>query len=234
MTASTHPYYPEDASIPSFAPNTAPIPVLLGTFGGLIAVVVLTSLSIAKRLDSRLSTYDQLVFCWFVLCGFLHLFFEGYFVLKHASIPASQSLFAQLWKEYALSDSRYMVSDPFMLCIESLTVVLWGPLCVAIAISIAKGSSLRTPLQIIMCVGHLYGVLLYFGTCFYETHFRGINHSRPETLYYWGYFVGMNFPWVVVPSFLLKQSVVVSYRAILQGGGDAIHQTERNSRPKKD
>jgi cholestenol delta-isomerase len=44
-------------------------------------------------------------------------------VLHHASIPGSQGLFAQLWKEYALSDSRYMVSDPFMLCIESLTVV---------------------------------------------------------------------------------------------------------------
>lgn len=74
--------------------------------------------------------------------GFLHLFFEGispipplpspnpfltprpgYFVLNHAAIPASQSLFAQLWKEYSLSDSRYLTSDPFMLCIETLTVV---------------------------------------------------------------------------------------------------------------
>lgn len=50
-----------------------------------------------------------------------------------------------------------------------------------------------------MCVGHLYGVLLYFGTCFYEMYYRGVSHSRPEVLYYWVYFVGMNFPWVVVP-----------------------------------
>lgn len=35
----------------------------------------------------------------------------------------SQDLFAQLWKEYALSDSRYLTSDPFMLCVESITVV---------------------------------------------------------------------------------------------------------------
>jgi hypothetical protein len=54
---------------------------------------------------------------------FLHAFFEGYFVLYHALLAGSQSVFAQLWKEYALSDSRYMTSDPFMLCIESLTVV---------------------------------------------------------------------------------------------------------------
>lgn len=49
--------------------------------------------------------------------------FPGYWIQHHRSIPSSQALFAQLWKEYALSDSRYMVSDPFMLCIETLTVV---------------------------------------------------------------------------------------------------------------
>lgn len=34
-----------------------------------------------------------------------------------------QDFFGQLWKEYALSDSRYMTSDPLVLCMESLTVV---------------------------------------------------------------------------------------------------------------
>lgn len=44
-------------------------------------------------------------------------------MLYHDSLAGSQRLFAQLWKEYALSDSRYVTSDPFMLCIETLTVV---------------------------------------------------------------------------------------------------------------
>jgi hypothetical protein len=34
-----------------------------------------------------------------------------------------QDFFGQLWKEYALSDSRYMTSDPLVLCMESLTMV---------------------------------------------------------------------------------------------------------------
>jgi len=34
-----------------------------------------------------------------------------------------QDFFGQLWKEYALSDSRYLTSDPLVLCMESLTVV---------------------------------------------------------------------------------------------------------------
>ena len=45
----------------------------------------------------------------------------GYFVLNHATLASSQSLFAQLWKEYSLSDSRYLTSDPFMLCIETVS-----------------------------------------------------------------------------------------------------------------
>lgn len=34
-----------------------------------------------------------------------------------------QDLFGQLWKEYSLSDSRYLTSDPFVLCMETITAV---------------------------------------------------------------------------------------------------------------
>ena len=38
-------------------------------------------------------------------------------------MSSMQDFFGQLWKEYALSDSRYMTSDPLVLCMESLTMV---------------------------------------------------------------------------------------------------------------
>ena len=47
----------------------------------------------------------------------------GYFALNHKSMPSKQDLFGQLWKEYAFSDSRYMTSDPFVLCMETVTAV---------------------------------------------------------------------------------------------------------------
>lgn len=50
-----------------------------------------------------------------------------------------------------------------------------------------------------MCVGHLYGVALYYGTCGLAEHMRGISYSRPEAQYYWVYYAGMNAPWAVVP-----------------------------------
>lgn len=38
-------------------------------------------------------------------------------------MASAQDLFGQLWKEYALSDSRYMTSDTVVLCMETMTVV---------------------------------------------------------------------------------------------------------------
>jgi hypothetical protein len=58
-----------------------------------------------------------------ILAGSIHVFFEGYFVYNHSRMPSMQDFFGQLWKEYALSDSRYMSSDSLVLCTESLTVV---------------------------------------------------------------------------------------------------------------
>lgn len=49
--------------------------------------------------------------------------YQGYFVLNHSSLAGQQTLFAQLWKEYSLSDSRYLTSDPFMVSVETITVV---------------------------------------------------------------------------------------------------------------
>jgi len=50
----------------------------------------------------------------------------GYFILNHDRLAGSQALLAQVWKEYALSDSRYLTSDPFTLCVETVTVVWRG------------------------------------------------------------------------------------------------------------
>lgn len=42
---------------------------------------------------------------------------------NHHRMGSRTDLFGQLWKEYALSDSRYLTSDPFVLCMETITAV---------------------------------------------------------------------------------------------------------------
>lgn len=48
-------------------------------------------------------------------------------MLNRASIAGQQTIAAQLWKEYALGDSRYMTSDVFTVCVETATVVSSAP-----------------------------------------------------------------------------------------------------------
>jgi len=55
--------------------------------------------------------------------GTIHLLFEGYFSLNHLHMGGQQDIIGQLWKEYALSDSRYLTGDTFVVCMESMTAV---------------------------------------------------------------------------------------------------------------
>jgi len=78
---------------------------------------------VVNRVHPNLPSGEKAAIWWFVLSGAIHLFFEGYFSLNHFRMGPAQDLFGQLWKEYALSDSRYLTSDPFVLCMETVTAV---------------------------------------------------------------------------------------------------------------
>ncbi|KAA8564563.1 hypothetical protein EYC84_011483 [Monilinia fructicola] len=146
-----------------------------------------------RRFYPRLNAKDQGLILWFILTGSIHIFFEGYFVYNHHARMASRTdLFGQLWKEYALSDSRYMSSDSFLLTIEAWTVILWGPLSYLTAVFITTNSQFRHTVQALVSTGELYGNLLYLVTSLLDEYTTGRRYYRPEPLYFWVYFVLMN------------------------------------------
>ncbi|KAL6359445.1 hypothetical protein LRP88_06866 [Fusarium phalaenopsidis] len=115
----------------------------------------------------------------------------------HTSPPAPHPLraidrFAAAW--FALCD------------VETITALAWGPLCLFTVAGIIHGSRSRHVAQVIVCTAHAYGVALYYLTNFNESRMHGVAYSRPETLYFWIYYVGFNFPWAVVPLVLLRDS----------------------------
>lgn len=57
-------------------------------------------------------------------------------------------------------------------------------------------------LQLLVAFGQLYGDVLYFGTAFLD----GFPHSHPHPLYFWGYFVGLNSIWIVIPGLIAFRS----------------------------
>ncbi|RPB03027.1 Emopamil-binding protein [Choiromyces venosus 120613-1] len=194
-----HPYSPSHLLLPHYVRNDVSTLGLCSVMGSLIIVAVGSTWMVVRR---SLSAVDKAIVCWFLTCGLLHILFEGYFLMYHATLPSRTDLPAQLWKEYAISDSRYLSGDTFVLAIERITVFLWGPLCLLAAATTAKNSYNRHALQMLGSLAHIYGCLLYFVTSLEE----GYRHSRPEPYYFWLYFVGFNAPWIIIPTLLICRS----------------------------
>ncbi|KAB8288841.1 hypothetical protein EYC80_010744 [Monilinia laxa] len=208
-----HPYYPLHLEIPQYLANQWDTITLVSIFAAGCAAIFSFTYLLVMRIRPRISTADLWTVLWFVLCGCIHLFFEGYYAYDFRRMPTMQDLFGQLWKEYSLSDSRYQTQDAFVLCMESITAIFWGPLSFLLAAMIATDHSLRYPLQAIVSLGQLYGDVLYYATCLFDLYILGLEYSRPEKRIFWGYFVFMNSFWIVIPCILLYNSVIVAGRA---------------------
>lgn len=194
-----HPYYPLDAYIDGYVANEWSVPALLGVFFGACIALFSFTYFLAKRINSSLNTGELTTIMWFVLSGSIHMLFEGYYAYNYATLGTKQTLIGQMWKEYAFSDSRYLTQDSFVLCMETVTAVCWGPGCFIVAALVMLRSPFRYPLQMLVSMGQFYGDALYYATSFFDHHVMGITYSRPEPFYFYFYFVLMNLFWIVVP-----------------------------------
>ncbi|PLB44501.1 3-beta-hydroxysteroid-Delta(8),Delta(7)-isomerase [Aspergillus steynii IBT 23096] len=205
--AHPHSYYPVDAAIPNYVPNEWTTLSLVSTFAVACVVVLSVAKTLATNANPRISISELSTVLWFTLCCPIHLILEGYYALNWATLAGSQHLLAQLWKEYSLSDSRYLTSHAFNMVMENVTAWLWGPLSFLLAIFIVTENPFRHPLQIIISTGQLYGNILYYGTCAFDFLVHGVEYSRPEEYYFYGYFVFLNAFWIVIPIVLIFNSI---------------------------
>ncbi|KAG0221805.1 emopamil binding protein [Mortierella sp. GBAus27b] len=221
-----HPYYPRDLILDHYVANTNTMMdtliVLFSCFGSIALGAVM--LSYRKRNSTIKGLGKQLTFLWFVMCSFIHFFLEGYFGVFHQTLAGDQFFLAQIWKEYSLSDSRYLSSDPFVLIMERITAFGWGPLSLYIAWAIYNDHAGRYVVQLIVSVGQIYGTVLYYLT----TMIEGSPHCDPHPYYYYFYFGFFNFFWMVVPSIL-----VVNSCRHLYAGMKLVQQQQSGGKAKK-
>jgi hypothetical protein len=120
-----HPYYPQDLILDHYVANTNTVfHTLVYVSIGFFAVLALACLLGYPRRHSTLGPLgEKVTFFWFILCASLHLGFEGYYDIYHVTLAGDNSPVAQVWKEYALSDSRYLTSDSFVRVVEAITTV---------------------------------------------------------------------------------------------------------------
>jgi len=81
-----HPYFPQDVEMETYSPNATPLPVLLGSFGGIIAMVLAASLMLAKRIQPGLQVAEQLTLCWFLLSKSSGILRPGWFGAEVADL----------------------------------------------------------------------------------------------------------------------------------------------------
>jgi len=217
-TILPHPYYPLGVEIVGYLENSYSISQLLVQFGLGCAIILGGTHLVVNKFSPDLQAGEKATVLWMALSGFIHFIFEGYFVLNHTSMAPQLDLFGQLWKEYSLSDSRYLISDSFIVCMETVTAVLWGPLCFLIAIFIMNQHPLRHPLQIIVSLGQLYGDVLYYATSMFELYHEGVVYCRTEGWYFWGYYFLCNFFWIVIPIVCLWSSTTAIGQAFRKVG----------------
>lgn len=142
-TSQQHPYYPLNALIPHYRPNTTSVPTLLLIFFASCTLLLFFCYFFATRIyaasslpllrqqeeksnDSTTTTMksretemglsggELSTLMWFVLSGTIHVVFEGYYVRFYEELAGKEGVLGEMWKEYAFSDSRWVVSFSFI------------------------------------------------------------------------------------------------------------------------
>ncbi|XP_022619776.1 emopamil-binding protein-like [Seriola dumerili] len=169
------------------------------------SIQVLAAILLTHRYGGRSSVKDRWILLWLYYDVIVHLTLEGPFVYMSmvGTVQTSEGPLAELWREYGKADSRWLVSDPAIVSIEILTVVLDSLLAVLLIHAVLRDKYYRHFLQITLSVCELYGGWMTF--C--PDWLIGSPHLNTSNgLYLWVYLVFFNGVWVLVPVLLLVQS----------------------------
>lgn len=197
-----HPYAPAELHLPGFVPLQLSQAQILVPYLATSLFLLLAVWLISGRCSRRLSDTDRWLMCWWAFTGLTHIIIEGTFVFAPNFFSnQNPSYFDEVWKEYSKGDSRYVARDPATVTVEGITAVLEGPASLLAVYAIASGKSYSHILQFTVCLGQLYGCLVYFITAYLD----GFNFWT-SPFYFWAYFIGANSSWVVIPTMIAIRS----------------------------
>ncbi|MBN3303535.1 emopamil-binding protein-like [Amia ocellicauda] len=161
--------------------------------------------ALAQLWGRRCSGVDRWILVWLIYDAIVHFTLEGPFVYLSlvGTVATSDSIFAELWKEYGKADERWLHSDPTIVSLELLTVIVDGFLALVLVYAIVKDKYYRHFVQITLCVCELYGGWMTFCP---DWLVGSPNLNTSNWLYLWVYLAFFNGIWVIVPAMLLWQS----------------------------
>ncbi|XP_026185238.1 emopamil-binding protein-like [Mastacembelus armatus] len=169
------------------------------------SIQVLVAILLTHRYGGRSSATDRWILLWLFYDVIVHLTLEGPFVYMSlvGTVETSEGPLAELWKEYGKADSRWLVSDPTIVSVEILTVVLDSLLGALLIHAVLEDKYYRHFLQVALSVCELYGCWMTFCP---DWLLGSPSLNTSSRLYLWLYLVFFNGVWVLVPVLLLVQS----------------------------
>ncbi|KAJ1994596.1 hypothetical protein GGI26_001537 [Coemansia sp. RSA 1358] len=197
--------------IPHYVASKLTMSEAFGTLGTAVGALLVLSAVLISRARTPLSSKDKLVVMWMLVCAGIHIILEGYFSFNHGTLAGKETIMGDLWREYSHADSRYLTSDPFTVIMEGITAVFDGSFAVVTAYGLLADSPIRHPAQLITSLAQLYGNVLYMATNYME----GFRYTNPNPQYFYGYFVLLNLPWIIIPTYLIVDSVKSIYHGML-------------------
>ncbi|TVU22331.1 hypothetical protein EJB05_32017 [Eragrostis curvula] len=207
MGAHGHPYAPAGLELPGFVPLKLSQAQIVAPYLGTTLFVVLAVWFLSGRCR-RLSKVDRLLMCWWAFTGLTHILIEGTFVFRPDFFQRENPDYfdevckiPEIWKEFSKGDSRYAARDTATVTVEGITTVLEGPASLLAVYAIGSRKSYSHILQFAVCLGQLYGCLVYFITAYLD----GFNFWA-SPFYYWAYFIGANGWWVLIPTLIAIRS----------------------------
>nr|WEU38177.1 sterol 8,7 isomerase [Paris polyphylla] len=196
-----HPYVPRDLQLSGYVPlvlsqSDIVVPYLASS------LLVLALVWLLSGRSSKISKTDRFLMCWWAFTGLTHIILEGYFAFSPGFYKKKPSSYLdEVWKEYSKGDSRYVGRDAAIVTVEGITAAIEGPACLLAVYAISSKKAYSYILQFAVCLGQLYGCLVYFITAYLE----GDNFAT-SPYYYWAYYIGANSSWVVIPTLIAIRS----------------------------
>jgi cholestenol delta-isomerase len=74
---ASHPYFPPDLELPGYMANPTSVPILLALFTAGVGFAFSATVVLARTVQPGISKGKLYTAMWFMLCGCIHLFFEG-------------------------------------------------------------------------------------------------------------------------------------------------------------
>ncbi|GAA6019742.1 hypothetical protein JCM10207_009249 [Rhodosporidiobolus poonsookiae] len=215
----------------AYIPSHAPPPTLFTptTVYSLAATVAL--LIVAQQAARALlppATYShtrkRITWIWLAYDALIHFILEGSFIFysfpRPRTVNTGSGPLAALWREYALADTRWGVSDSGIVAVELLTVFGAGPCALWCCELMRRGDGAASYWIVVLSVAELYGGWMTFAPE-WLTSSPSLNTSH--WLYTYVYLLFFNGLWVVVPLWLLWEAYgeivgAVRAQAVLKEG----------------